>query len=339
MSDIINPFDEGGFDLVTMTKGIDVLPNMYGRLQAMGVFAFKGVTQRTVVFEEKNGVLNLLQTQPWGAPAAENKRGKRKMRSFAIPHIPLHDRILPDDFQGVRQFDSADQSVNLNEVMSDTLTGMRSKHDITLEYLRMGAIKGTIMDADASVLYNLFTEFGVTQLVVDLALDVDATDVAAKCRTILRHMEDNLKGEIMSGCHCLCSSTFFDALIGHPNVEKFWLNHSSALNLSGDDRDPRKGFSFGGIMFEEYRGTADDASGTARKFIADNEAHFFPTGTRSTFTGYFAPANYLETVNTKGMEIYAKQVMDSAGRWVDVYTESNPLPLCRRPSLLVKGTI
>jgi hypothetical protein len=142
----------------------------------------------------------------------------------------------------------------------------------------------------------------------------------------------------MTGVHCLCDSVFFDDLVAHPEVEKFYLQHEAALNLVGGSGDPRKGFTFGGITFEEYRGTATDAAGNARAFIGAGIAHFFPVGTRDTFVNYFAPADYLETVNTVGRELYAKQVMDPAGRWVDVYTQSNPLPICRRPALLVKGT-
>lgn len=339
MPNIINPFDDAGFDLVSLTKGIEIIPNRYGRINQLGLFRNEGVTQRTVVFDESNGVLNLLQTQPWGSPGAVNKRGGRKTRSFAIPHIPLDDKIFPNDFQGVRAFGSPDATENLSGVMNKVLTQMRNKHAITLEYLRMGAVKGVILDADATTIYNLFTEYGISQKTVDFALDSDSTEIRDKCWEVLRYMEDNLKGEVMSGVHCLCDSTFFDALIAHPNVEKFYEGHVAFLQNAGVGADPRKGFRFGGITFEEYRGTADDASGTARAFIAAGDAHFFPLGTMDTFVNYFAPADYIETVNTVGRELYAKQIMDQAGRWVDVYTQSNPLPICRRPALLVKGTL
>lgn len=338
MPNIINPFDDAGFDLVSMTRGIEVIPNMYGRINQLGLFRNEGVTQRSIIFDEENGVLNLLQTQPWGSPGAVNKRGSKKNRSFAIPHIPLDDKIFPNDFQGVRAFDTPDMTETLNSTMNRVLTEMRNKHAITLEYLRMGAVKGIILDADGSTLYNLFTEFGISQEVLDFGLDSDSTDVAVKCRTVLRKIEENLKGEVMTGVHCLCDSVFFDELISHPNVEKFYEGHVAFLQNAGVGTDPRKGFRFGGITFEEYGGTANDASGTARPFIAAGEAHFFPLGTMNTFVNYFAPADYIETVNTIGRELYAKQIMDQAGRWVDVYTQSNPLPLCRRPALLVKAT-
>jgi hypothetical protein len=335
---IINPFDENGFDLATMTSAINLIPNTYGRVRQLGIFTPEPITTRTVIIDEYNGVLTLLKSQPLGAPPPRAKHGKAKTRSFIIPHIPYEDQIKPDDIQGVRQWGTG-QAATLERVMLTRLTAMRASHAITEEHLLMGGVKGVILDADGSTIYNLFTEFGVSQEVVNFALTTDSTNVAGKCREVIRIIEDNLMGDVMTGVRCLCDDTFFDSLIGHPEVEKFWLNHVSALQLAGVGTDPRKGFNFGGITFEEYRATATDpTTGSARAFIAAGEAHFFPVGTQNTFKVHYAPANLMETVNTPGMPMYARQTMDQKGRWIDIYTESNPLPLCRRPKLLVKGT-
>ena len=102
--------------------------------------------------------------------------------------------------------------------------------------------------------------------------------------------------------------------------------------------DNRTNFSFGGIVFEEYRGQATDAAGNVRKFVADDEAHFFPLGTAMTFRTHFAPADFNETANTLGLPLYAKQEPRKFGRGTDLHTQSNPLPVCLRPEVLVKGT-
>jgi len=57
---MINPFDAGGYSLAEMTQAINILPNVYTRLGQMGLFRFEGVTQRSVVIEQAEGVLNLL---------------------------------------------------------------------------------------------------------------------------------------------------------------------------------------------------------------------------------------------------------------------------------------
>lgn len=334
---INNPFESSNaFNMASLTDAINILPNNYGRIREMNLMPTKGVRTRTIMIEEKNGVLNLLQTQPVGSPGQQNKMGKRTVRSFVIPHIPLDDQILPEEYDGIRAFGSESQMTALVQVMNDHLQTMKNKHAITLEHLRMGALKGIILDADGSTLYNLFTEFGISQKSISFVLGTATTNVAAKCRSVLRHIEDNLKGEVMIGVHCLCSEGFFDDLIDHAKVKEVFLNHVAAVDRLGGD--PRKEFSFGGITFEEYRGRATDKDGTVRKFIADDEAIAFPVGTMDTFTTYVAPADFLETANTLGRPYYAKQEPRKFNRGVDLHTQSNPLPLCKRPGVLVKVT-
>ena len=103
--------------------------------------------------------------------------------------------------------------------------------------------------------------------------------------------------------------------------------------------DMRAGFTFGGVTFEEYRGQASDANGVTRRFIAAGEAHAFPLGTVDTFSTYYAPADFNETANTLGQALYAKQEPRKFERGTDLHTQSNPLPMCHRPGVLVKLTM
>ena len=68
MAPMINPFDAGGYTLAEMTSAINILPNIYTRLGEMGLFRFEGVTQRSVIIEQAEGVLNLLPTVPLAGP-------------------------------------------------------------------------------------------------------------------------------------------------------------------------------------------------------------------------------------------------------------------------------
>tara|TARA_B100000614_G_C14489811_1_gene470244 strand:- start:613 stop:1221 length:609 start_codon:yes stop_codon:yes gene_type:complete len=201
----------------------------------------------------------------------------------------------------------------------------------------MGALKGIILDGDGSTLYNLYTEFGITQKAISFALGTATTKVRNKCLQVSRHIEENLKGEAMTGVKVLCSSGFFESLIDHDNVKAAYANYAEAEDRLGGD--PRKGFKFGGLVFEEYVGNAPDADGNTRKFIADNEAHAFPIGTMNTFNTFVAPADFVETANTIGMEFYAKQEARKFNRGIDLHTQSNPLPMCARPGVLVKLTV
>ncbi len=201
----------------------------------------------------------------------------------------------------------------------------------------MGALKGIILDSDGSVLYNLYDEFEITPKTINFALGTDTTNVRLKCLSVLRYIEDNLLGEVMTNVRTLCSPDFFDALISHSKIKEVYLNHAAAIDRLGGD--PRKGFNFGGIIFEEYRGTATDHEGTVRPFIEAGEAHCIPEGTLNSFETLYSPADFIETANTFGQELYSKLEARKFGRGMDLHTQTNPLPICYRPGILVKLTM
>ena len=330
---MINPFTQDAYNLVALSDAISILPNKYGRLNEMGLFIPKPQTSRAVFVEMKNGVLNLLPTRPVGAPGTVATRSTRNLRPFLIPHIPHEDTILPSEYGGIRAFGTENQYMTLAGVLAEHLQTARDKFEITWEYLKWGALNGLILDADGALIYNLFSEFGIQQKTVDFALDDDTTDVKAKTFEVARHIEDNAMGEIFSYIHAMVSSEFFDALVSHPNVEKFWVNFSDAQNIRGD---MRRRFVFGTMAFEEHRGNVDDMTGTNRRFITASEGISFPVGTTNVFRMYYAPAEFLETVNTPGRDIYAKQKIRDFEKGIDLWFESNPLPMCTRPALLVR---
>lgn len=334
---VLAPWENDAFSMASLTAAINILPNNYGKVGAMNLMPVKGVKTRRIIIEEKSGVLNLITSKPPGSPGAQNETGKRVVRSFVVPHLPLDDTLLPDEYEGVRAFGSENDMAPYAAIMNDKLQTMKNKHAITLEHLRMGALKGIILDGDGSTLYNLYDEFGITQETQSFELGTTTTKVRNKCLAVSRHIEKNLKGETMTGVKLLCSPGFFEALINHDNVKEAYANYGEAEDRLGGD--PRKGFKFGGLVFEEYVGNAPDADGTTRKFIADNEAHAFPIGTGETFKTYVAPADFVETTNTIGQEFYAKQEPRKFGRGIDLHTQSNPLPMCHRPGVLVKLTV
>ncbi|MCB1378001.1 MAG: major capsid protein [Alphaproteobacteria bacterium] len=335
MPAIINPFDTGGYTLAEMTEAINILPNIYTRLGEMGLFRFEGVTQRSVIIEQAEGVLNLLPTVPLGGPATVANRDTRSMRSFTVPWIPHDDVITPQDIQGVRGFGVADAADPLATVMERKLTRMRAKHAQTREYMEVNALRGIVKDGAGTTLYNYFTEFGLTQLTVDFVLGTAGTNVQGKVRDVLRKVETELKGETMNGVLALVSPEFFDKLISHAKVEDAY-KYFSSTGAQPLREDTRRRFPFAGLIFEEYNATVTLSSGSTETLVPAGEGIAFPMGTMDTFVTYGAPANLIETVNTMGLPIYARQIARNDGSAIDVKTEASVLPVNKRPRLAVK---
>lgn len=334
MSVIRNPFDQGGYSLAEMTEAINILPNLYTRLGQLGLFEFEGVTQRSVIIEQEEGVLSLLPSRPWGSPATVGGGSNRSMRSFALPHIPHDDAITAGDIQGQPALGS-NAPDTLAGVMNRKLTLMRRKHAQTREFMEVNALRGTVRDGAGTTLYNYFTEFGLAQIAVDFVLGTAGTLVQGKCRDVTRQIEDNLLGESSTSVLALVSPEFFDKLISHAKVEEAYKYFTSA---GGNPlrEDLRRSFPFGGILFEEYRGSVTLFGGTTERLIPAGEGIAFPLGTMDTFRTYGAPANLLETANTVGQPMYARQLLEPKGRWIDLMTEANILPVNKRPRLAIR---
>jgi hypothetical protein len=335
MVEVINPFDAGGYTLAEMTQAINILPNIYTRLGQMGLFRFEGVTQRSVLIEQSEGVLNLLPAVPLGGPATVANRDTRSMRSFTVPWIPHDDAITPQDIQGIRGFGVADAADPLTTVMERKLVRMRSKHAQTREYMEINALRGIVKDGAGTTLYNYFTEFGLAQQSTDFVLGTAGTAVQAKVRDVLRKLEVELKGETMNGVLALVSPEFFDKLIGHAKVEEAYKYYTTN-GLQPLREDVRRRFPFAGMVFEEHNATVTLSTGASETLIPAGEGIAFPLGTLDTFVTYGAPANLIETVNTVGLPMYARQLTKLDGSGIEVKTEASILPVNKRPRLAVR---
>lgn len=331
---ILDPFSVDAFSLQSMVAAINILPNQYGKITQSGLFKEQGVRTRAINVEEKHGTLNLLQTYPPGSPGQMATKGSRVVRAFNIPHIPYDDVILPDEYEGLRAFGSENSFETLASIMNDHLQNMRNKHDITKEYHKVGALKGILYDADNTVIYNYFNQFLIQRKEVDFLLGTSTTDILGKCAEVARHLEQNLQGETMTRIHAYVDETFWDKFVSHTLVKAAYDRWQEGAALREDLRE--QGFRFGKITFEEYVGTTTTAGGTVRKFFATDDGVAFPLGTQNVFKTFNCPADFLETVNTLGRPMYAKQEPRKYNRGIDIHTQSNSLNMCMRPALIVR---
>lgn len=327
---VLDVFKADAFTMASLTDAINKLPFKPSRIGSMGLFEGQGVTTNTVLVEERGGVLALLPTKRRGEPPTVARSGKRTVRSFAVPHIPYEDTVLAAQVQDVRAFGSDDEEEGVAQVVNDRMAAMRQDHEVTQEYHRVGAVQGKVLDADGStVIFNLFTEFGVSEQSVTFALATATTDIRAKILQTARKMEVALGAQPYDHIHAFCGATWFEQFIGHEYVKDAYHRFQDSINLRND---PRKGFEFGGVTFEEYRGKIGTID-----FFPDTKARFFPIGVPQLFKTYFGPGNFMEAVNTVGLPLYAKQERMDFDRGIRLLTESNPLTICTRPRVLIVG--
>lgn len=326
---MLDVFNGDAFSVVSLTDAIIKAPYKPGRIGALGLFRSSGIKTTTATVEEKDGRLSLIPVTPRGGPGDTIGSQKRTSRAFVVPHLERDSTVLADEVQNVRAFGSEDTTEAVMQLVNERLTDLKSMHEVTLEHMRAGAIKGQVLDSDGStVILDLFTEFGVSQQTYDIDLGEDIKGLRSQCVAIQRLSEAVLGAEFVTSYRALCGDEFFDAFIDSDAVKET-LKYSEGSVLRSD---LRKGFEFGGITWENYRGRVG-----AIDFFPTDEAYVIPEGT-SLFKTYYAPADYEETVNTLGLPYYAKQVPDPSGlnKYRRINTQSNPLCLCLRPDAVIK---
>lgn len=327
----LDVFNQDAFSLQSLTAAINAQPYKPGRIGQLGLFGEQGINTTVAVVESVNGTLSLVANQPRGVRGGVVSADKRKARSFIVPHLPTSSTIMADEVQSVRAFGTESELQSVQAIVNQRLAEMSSRLDVTLEHHRIGAIKGQILDSDGvTVIYNLFTEFGVTQQTQAMALTTATTKVREKVMAAKRKVEDALGGDMYTGIRVLCGSGFFDALTNHELVKEAYANWQTNEFLR---QDVRGGFLFAGVIWEEYRGSVGGVD-----FIGADDAYMVPEGVPGLLITRFAPADYMETVNTLGLPKYTKQERIAFDRGVELDGQSNPLNLCTRPRAVVKLT-
>lgn len=328
------------FSLMALTASIDKIPFVPKQVGKLGLFVEEGISATSFEVEIRNGTLYLVPNTPRGGPAFQNSRDPRNVRFFKPTHLPVRDHILADEIQNKRSFGTENELETAMSEVTKRQTKMSRALDATLEFQRIGALQGRILDANGTtVIYNLFNEFGITQQSQDFLLGTAATNVVGLCTAVRGMIQDALgqDGGDDLEVGCFCGASWFAAFIAHPLVrEAYKYYETTTMAMNPLQQDMRYvGFKFGGITFWQYRGGVNGVA-----FVAPGEANFFPMNVPDLYKVYYAPADYMETVNTEGRPRYMKIAADPSGfnKYVQLEVQSNPLAMCHRPEALIKGT-
>lgn len=333
-------FKQDAFKLTSMLQAIREVDYLPQRLGDMGIFTPNPVRTETVAIEKRGETLALIQTSERGAPLDQRNTEKRDIRDFRTVRIAKGDRITASELANIRAFGTESELMQVQVEVMRRLSGpagLESQVELTLENMRLGAIQGIVKDADGSTIRNWFTEFGVEQP-AEIDFDLDAASPASgvvrkKCNQVVRAMMKAAKGVWVPGTrvHALCGDAFWDDLTAHSEIRETYLNQQEASDLRTGNA--YQTFNYGGITFENYRGTDDDTVG-----IDTDKAKFFPVNAPGAFMEVFSPGEKFENIGQLGERLYPMIVPDrDRDMWADIEVYSYPLHVCTRPLMLQRA--
>lgn len=328
---ILDTLTGDGYTTRELSMAINKVPYVSRRLAPL--FQFKGLTQRNLLLDRKAGIVQIIPTQVWNSGKTTMLDGpSRDAVPFSCVHVP-HDGVLhASDISGIRAFGSESELETIEGKQNEILAALRLNHEATHEHMRIGALKGLVVDANGSTtLYDLYDAFGITQTTVDMDLDDSTTDIKAKVEVIRAAIETALGGMPFGNLVAQCSPAFFAALVAHADVEAAY-NFDSVSQYFRTNQIAEGTFNHMGVRWERYRTTALTANMTT------GEAYVYPEGIEGLFMHYGCPPNWNDTVNTVGLPVYVKStpVTDTHVDSIKYASESNPAILCSRPEVCIK---
>lgn len=340
---MLDIFRNDAFSVTSLTDAINEVKYRPSRLGQLGLFSPTSVTTTSISVERIGDTIKLVPPTPRGGPGTVRDTDKRSISSLLVPHFERDWSVIADEVQGLRAYGSETQMATVQGLVAQKLATNVADLDVTDEYSRLGAIKGIVTYADGQTL-DLFQAFGVTPP-TEIDFDLDNASPAAgalrkKCVEIIRAMKAALGGVSFGYVHAMVGDTFFDQLLAHKEVIASYVGWNEAQILRdsyiGKNRSENATFEFGGIIWENY-GAIDTTGDGALMGIAATEARFFAVGVQNLFRTYYAPADYVETVNTLGKRLYAKQWDMPNGKGVNGETQTNVLHICTRPGALLRA--
>lgn len=346
-------FNSDAFSVVQLTQAINKIKWKAGRIGKMGLFETDRISTTAAMVEVRGNMLRVVGPTPRGGPGNTVPKEGRELIPLAIPHFEINDAINADEVQNVRAFGTESELETVIAKVAQRQATHVDSFGLTEEHTRLGALTGNVVYQQASdgVLYqsplNLFTTFGIAAP-APIPFDLDANDgtLLTQCSTAIRRVGDAVGGIMFDRVHAFCGDTFFDTLLRSPEVRESYEGTSQAEWLRaqkvthGLDGASWGVFEYGGIVWENYRGGSyTSTSGAAVTFINPAEAQLFPVGVPGLFKTVYAPADYVETVNTLGERLYTKQWESPNGKRVELESQMNALQYCSRPEVLIRGTI
>lgn len=329
-------FNDDAFAVTRLSQTITDIPEVPTLLGEKNLFAEEGISTTTFWIERQGASIALVPSAPRGGVRQPVALGPRKMIPLPTIHLPQSWSVLADEVQNIRAFGSETEVETVQKLVARKMAVARQSMDLTHEYQRVGALKGRIMDADGTTeLLDLYDAFGMTQQQVffDIASASSSADPKMNSVALKRAIRSKLGGRRFTGVRVIVSEGFFDKLVGHNAMKKAWELWNQGAYLR-QDQSAAGDFEFAGVTYEIYSGGLSNGD-----FIEDGVGYAYPEGVPGMFQTKFAPADYMETVNTEGLPYYAKQERMSFDKGVIGEAQSNPIHFNTLPEAVIKVSV
>lgn len=348
MAEVLLP---GMFRAATLTNVLNLAPQKYGILSAQGLFKYMGIATTTAAIMREQAGLCLVQSGAWCAPPAVANRGvQRDLIYIPVPHTSIADVVLPCDIAGQVTYD-LNTPTGLKDMNSEVIKrsiNARSKLEQTLEYRQIRAMYGEVLDADGTVMQDLYSTFGIAPSNITWAISSATFGLRKACNDLTRLIRKRHSGNYTS-IRFMVSAEGMDKIVNHKDAVDAYKRCCDTQFLVTEGTTGGKIFPFGGIEFWEYdaQGCYYDAQGVKQsvEFLAppsgfapaDVVGVAYPQGAPEMYELLGANPMRNDMVNQRATQLYHVSIEPRChNEGFDLKTEANALPIVKQPGSLIR---
>jgi hypothetical protein len=352
------------FSQRNLTKGLNLVPFkrfVLGRINSSktdfggyegGLFESEGIRGNIALVDQRQVNIQLLKAHAYGDTTDLFAIERRKALPITIPQYDTLGEITSKDTINLREF-------NTEELDDVTKLVARTAKDIvdasiepTLEWARICALGGKLLNPDGTAYIDWETVFGETTNKIDANV---VTMDEVSFGEIADQIQANVNGIAYTNIVALCGANAFNYLLTNPNIReafKFWGNRDFLIGkewFKGISECPA--FSYQNFDFVKYPtyqfgsypavlppdADPDVIAGSPRVFPTD-KIYFIPMGIQYMFKDIMGSGDFIETAHEKGQPYFFKQKEDKMGRSVKLYAQANRLFYCAKPSWITELT-
>lgn len=340
------------YSAAELVTSINSLPAVFGQLNAdPTLFPVESLDTSFIRIEIDGGTIRALPATPGGRPSTIARHDQPKGKVLEIPNVSHEDSLdavlLRSWYALVNR--SRDPEARMATLIERRLNVDRLKFDLTQEIMKITSIKGQITDGAGTVLYDLHEVFDLQQRVVYFALDNEATNVRDKIEEVYGGTEDAVTNETMDGVEAYVSREFYNKLISHKSIEKYFAGTPAMVellnqrNASADGTGRRRRqIELGGVLFREYRDQVTYWGADVKtRLLSPTEGYSVPTGTQEGSATYVAPPLDVRELDGAVASydddlIHISEEIAKHGNGVEWKLQMNALPIWQRPALTAK---
>lgn len=311
-----------------LVEGINPLPS---RINDLGLIKESGMLGTKLFLDRRNYEIRLVQSTPRLSEVPDGLAPSRSNIHMESVRITEKFHMSPDDHRNVRALNTSGGFESVNTWLKQNLWSSVNSVRATLEWHALGMLRGEILDADGSVIDDLYSVTGMTRpATIEFNLETASTDVIGKFRQARRVSAKGLQGAPVTRWHAFAGDNYFDKLISHKSMKETWLN--TKRSREGRDTGSYESIDVAGVTVENYNGYIGD-----RDFVGPDEIRIFPVGSPGLYQRHYAPGDRFPFNDGLGLREYVMPYRKDDGTGILFIVQSNPITLCTRPAALLAG--